>query len=355
MAKVIVSRGIGVPDGSVTHRELIGLLESDPASHFTDSLAQNASEQENLTGLKGNKIKITGMALQATQGILYRVSLFGKDTFTQSVMGSDSFKGSLEFDLQNYGLAIDRLASTGPYATLRPNSDEGSPTGLFIVPNDGLAYYLKVDEATPDDDTSYLWSEATPGYSFMFFKVGAMPIKSTPILGVKVTGRFAKLSTSIPGNVQASAAILIKTQDVSYPISIDGGPIGGWDGVDSTSAVVLDQMLRPTTSYVNYSSDIFTHPVSPPWTEDDLSKLQIGIALRRSESVGITLWTKCTQLYVDVYYGITSLSLDSLNIPYEDLDGTKELHAILKNLSPVSKEAGSSGLLVLRVRYGIAG
>ena len=37
------------------------------------------------------------------------------------------------------------------------------------------------------------------------------------------------------------------------------------------------------------------------------------------------------------------LDIENLNIDYIDADGTKEIHAVLKNLSPTTKNAGSSG------------
>ena len=37
------------------------------------------------------------------------------------------------------------------------------------------------------------------------------------------------------------------------------------------------------------------------------------------------------------------LDIENLNIDYVDLDGTKEIHAVLRNLSPTAKNAGSTG------------
>lgn len=45
------------------------------------------------------------------------------------------------------------------------------------------------------------------------------------------------------------------------------------------------------------------------------------------------------------------MNLSGLRIPYEDLDGTKELHAILKNLSPTAKSEGVDGEVVIEVHY----
>ena len=37
------------------------------------------------------------------------------------------------------------------------------------------------------------------------------------------------------------------------------------------------------------------------------------------------------------------LDIENLNIDYVDLDGTKEIHVVLRNLSPTSKNAGDTG------------
>ena len=45
------------------------------------------------------------------------------------------------------------------------------------------------------------------------------------------------------------------------------------------------------------------------------------------------------------------LNVRGINLPYEDLDGTKELHMMLTNLSPTAKVAGSAGGVKIKVDY----
>jgi len=45
------------------------------------------------------------------------------------------------------------------------------------------------------------------------------------------------------------------------------------------------------------------------------------------------------------------LDAKGLYIPYEDLNGEKKLHVLLKNLSPTSKAAGEGGEVVIEVTY----
>jgi len=45
------------------------------------------------------------------------------------------------------------------------------------------------------------------------------------------------------------------------------------------------------------------------------------------------------------------LNVKGIDLPYEDLDGTKELHIVLKNLSPTTKGAGADGEVKIKVDY----
>jgi len=45
------------------------------------------------------------------------------------------------------------------------------------------------------------------------------------------------------------------------------------------------------------------------------------------------------------------INVRNINLPYEDKDKTKELHMLLKNLSPTAKNAGADGEVVIGVKY----
>jgi len=45
------------------------------------------------------------------------------------------------------------------------------------------------------------------------------------------------------------------------------------------------------------------------------------------------------------------LNVKGVNLPYEDLDKTKELHIILKNLSPTTKSKGADGAVKVKIDY----
>jgi len=45
------------------------------------------------------------------------------------------------------------------------------------------------------------------------------------------------------------------------------------------------------------------------------------------------------------------LNIRNIDLPYEDLDGTKELHVVIKNLSPVTKRTGVNGEVKAKIDY----
>lgn len=87
-------------------------LRSDKDDHFTGAIAQNAIEEESLTGLIANKVKITGVVILSDQQLDYRVILFSTDGFADADLDVDSLFNEVELDLLSYGW---RIADTGKY------------------------------------------------------------------------------------------------------------------------------------------------------------------------------------------------------------------------------------------------
>lgn len=87
-------------------------IRSDKDDHFTGSIAQNAVEQESLTGLISNKVKITGIVILADQQLNFRVVFYSTDAFADTDLDVDSLFNEVEFDLPGYGW---RIAGTGKY------------------------------------------------------------------------------------------------------------------------------------------------------------------------------------------------------------------------------------------------
>ena len=103
MVKSLIARGIGAPDFVKELRSVIYTVSSDKDLHFTDSLAKNAVERENITGLRSNRIRISKISLQADQQLLFEVLLYGTDEFEEADLDEDRFIASVEFNLPIYG------------------------------------------------------------------------------------------------------------------------------------------------------------------------------------------------------------------------------------------------------------
>lgn len=88
------------------------ILRSDKDTHFTEAIAQNNSEEENITGLEANKIRITRITLTADEELNFRVWLFGTDGFTNTDMDSDRYITWENFDLTTNG---KQYTNTGFY------------------------------------------------------------------------------------------------------------------------------------------------------------------------------------------------------------------------------------------------
>ena len=103
MGKALTSRGIGAPDFVKELRTVIYTISSDKDIHFTDGLAKNAVERENIAGLRSNRIRISKVSIQADQRLLFEVLLYGTDLFEETDLDEDRFIASVEFNLPKYG------------------------------------------------------------------------------------------------------------------------------------------------------------------------------------------------------------------------------------------------------------
>lgn len=102
MGKVIIGMKPGAPDHSYPGRFKNYWIRSDKSDHFTDEIAQNGVEEENLPGLLSNRIIITSIKITSKESRHFRVSFYGKDAFTSSDLDSDSFQQSIELNLPRY-------------------------------------------------------------------------------------------------------------------------------------------------------------------------------------------------------------------------------------------------------------
>lgn len=87
-------------------------LRTDKDSHFSGAIAQNATEEEDITGLTTNRIRITRVTILSDENLDYRLLFFNKDSFADTDLDDDRFIDELELDLPSYGFQI---AGAGQY------------------------------------------------------------------------------------------------------------------------------------------------------------------------------------------------------------------------------------------------
>ena len=95
--------GIGAPDFVKEFRPVIHTIASDKDSHFTEAIAKNGVERENITGLRSDRTRIVEARIQAVQQLFFEVLLYATDAFEEADLDSDRFIGSIEFNLPIYG------------------------------------------------------------------------------------------------------------------------------------------------------------------------------------------------------------------------------------------------------------
>ncbi len=81
-------------------------LRSDKDTHFTGAIALNAKEDEDLTGLLSNKIRIIGVSLQAKENLSFRAIFWKTDGFDNVDLDLDRFCGEVVIDLPTNGYQI---------------------------------------------------------------------------------------------------------------------------------------------------------------------------------------------------------------------------------------------------------
>jgi hypothetical protein len=96
----------------ITSRQSFYVIETDKDTHFSGSLAQYAKEDENLTGLLSNNIRVTGIGILSDQQLKYKALFWYSDSFEDTDLDQDEFCGEVELDIPAYGFQV---GGTGIY------------------------------------------------------------------------------------------------------------------------------------------------------------------------------------------------------------------------------------------------
>lgn len=81
-------------------------LTTDKDSHFTGALTQGSKEDENITGLLADKIRINSIAIMADQRLDLFLYFWNQDDFDNADLDLDDFSGIIHCDLVTHGVQI---------------------------------------------------------------------------------------------------------------------------------------------------------------------------------------------------------------------------------------------------------
>jgi len=195
-----------------------------------------------------------------------------------------AFQAEVNFDTAtSQGPFFERTHPEAPSftKTLRPNApgdlcriwrEVGAP-----CPN----HYLNIDEATPDEDATYIYNAyVVTNWREDLYNIPDLPPDDTgPFEKVTIHARLKQIR-GMP--YTGEARIILKTHGTIYRSSL----------------------IKPLpTWWVNKSWTINLNPfTNEPWTRQEINDLQIGIRLRAYWGVGWQSWAACTQLYCKIYH-----------------------------------------------------
>jgi len=81
-------------------------ISSDKDTHFYGALAQYAKEDENITGLVGDKIRITGVSIQGDEDLDFYLMFWNTDDFENTDMDVDDFCSMVHLDMSSNAIRI---------------------------------------------------------------------------------------------------------------------------------------------------------------------------------------------------------------------------------------------------------
>lgn len=108
------------------------LIKTDKDSHFTGSLATNAMEFENITGLETNSCTIVQVEILSDQNLDWDVYFFAKDTADDTDLDLDEAIGRAKFVVADG----EQIAAAGPYRYSTATASGYSFRGVRYIDTD---------------------------------------------------------------------------------------------------------------------------------------------------------------------------------------------------------------------------
>ena len=198
---------------------------------------------------------------------------------------------------------------------LRPIGVGDEADVKYQYPDTG-EHWDKVDEATSDNDSTYVYTPST-GWEEDLYNTAN---HSTQTAGGDIQYvEVFMLSRATLSAEQVSAYVHIKTNGFEY---------------DSTAENL-------TTSYALYSNPWIDNPQSgSSWTWNEIDDMQIGVGMREA---GVSIESRCTQVYANVNFDAPELSGstptgDLFEITaHDDYNGNLQVRVYLTNTADLLK------------------
>ena len=106
----MVAGGLGIVD--IKKSEELEILSTDKDLHFTEAIALNAIEYEDICGFITSKVNIRGIYLQAKEAMLYTLWLWKDSGHANVDLNLDSNKDMINLDV---GTSGKRIAGAGQW------------------------------------------------------------------------------------------------------------------------------------------------------------------------------------------------------------------------------------------------
>ncbi len=195
----------------------------------------------------------------------------------------DSDAGSVTDDYYDYSMIdyIDNLViiggqvqldSTGEDSIMTSRPDGDSSTQLTRNTDD--KNYKCVDDGVSDGDSTYVYAETPGNYLRDLYRLGFTP-----------NGNMTRVTIWIKAKATSESET-----EIAYvrPVMESHG-------------IILGEEKALTTDYTLYSESYYVNPnTGSPWTQGDVQSLLVGVDLK---STGDNQ-ARCTQVYVEVAYGV---------------------------------------------------
>lgn len=169
-----------------------------------------------------------------------------------------------------------------PMTTIRRPDAPGfrCSTYFYGTPHACPDHYLNVNEATPDEDASFLRGDTINNWwDYEQYQIPDLLPFDRPIEQVHVTIRIKRVGGYAYVDIARHA---LRSHNTNW-----------FDTRHYTSG----------TNWHNRHYHFYTNPITGlPWTVQEVNDLQIGVSLRRVTSVGWTARGYCTQVYCKIYY-----------------------------------------------------